>query len=70
MLQCRFGNGFQSLFVPNERFLKNNGLHYVEGEIHLIKGIDPNRWSYFETMEIVKDFKYDGDFKLWWEGSK
>ncbi|WVZ16542.1 hypothetical protein V8G54_009524 [Vigna mungo] len=39
-------------------------------KIHVIKGIDPNRWSYFEAIGIVKDFKYDADFKLWWKGSK
>ncbi|WVY98174.1 hypothetical protein V8G54_030325 [Vigna mungo] len=47
-----------------------NGLRYVGGEIHVIKGIDSDRWSYFEAIGIVKDFKYDADFKLWWKGSK
>ncbi|KAG2403230.1 uncharacterized protein HKW66_Vig0185160 [Vigna angularis] len=51
-------------------FVKNKGLEYVEGEIHVIKGIDPNRWSYFEAMGFVREFKYDAEFKLWWNESK
>ncbi|KAG2380905.1 uncharacterized protein HKW66_Vig0202780 [Vigna angularis] len=35
-----------------------------------MKGVDPDHWSYFEAVGIVKKFKYDADFKLWWKGSK
>ncbi|XP_047175268.1 uncharacterized protein LOC124842755 [Vigna umbellata] len=52
------------------KFMKNNRLQYVRGEIHVIKGIDPNRWSYFEAVRFVKEFKYDIEFKLWWKGLK
>ncbi|XP_047173251.1 uncharacterized protein LOC124841106 [Vigna umbellata] len=52
------------------KFVTNKGLQYVEGEIHVIKGLDPDRWSYFEAVGIVKEFKYDADFKLWWKGLK
>ncbi|WVZ23674.1 hypothetical protein V8G54_002218 [Vigna mungo] len=48
----------------------DRGLRYVGGEVHVVVGIDPDRWSYFEAVDIVKEFKYDGDFKLWWKGSK
>jgi len=27
-------------------------------------------WSYFEVVGIIRDFKYVGDFKLWWKPSK
>ncbi|XP_014506454.1 uncharacterized protein LOC106766222 [Vigna radiata var. radiata] len=52
------------------KLMKNKGLEYVGGEIHVIRGIDPDMWSYFEAMEFVREFKYDGEFKLWWKGSK
>ncbi|XP_047148636.1 uncharacterized protein LOC124820895 [Vigna umbellata] len=52
------------------KFVINKGLQYVGGEIHVIKGFDLNRWSYFEAVGIVKEFKYDADFKLWWKGLK
>ena len=52
------------------RFERNKGLKYVGGEIHVVKGIDPDFCSYFETLGIVKEFKYEGDVKLWWKGSK
>ncbi|XP_052734739.1 uncharacterized protein LOC128197343 [Vigna angularis] len=52
------------------KFVKNTGIEYVGGEIHVIKGIDPDRWSYFEAVGYVKEFKYDAEFKLWWKGAK
>ncbi|XP_052725442.1 uncharacterized protein LOC108334779 [Vigna angularis] len=52
------------------KFVKNKGIEYVGGEIHVIKGIDPDRWSYFEAVGYVKEFKYDAEFKLWWKGAK
>ncbi|WVZ11944.1 hypothetical protein V8G54_016474 [Vigna mungo] len=48
----------------------DRGLRYVDGEVHVVVGLDPDRWSYFEAVGIVKEFKYDGDFKLWWKGSR
>ncbi|XP_022631481.1 uncharacterized protein LOC106780710 isoform X2 [Vigna radiata var. radiata] len=27
-------------------------------------------WSFFEAVGLVSEFKYDGEFKLWWKGSK
>ncbi|WVZ24109.1 hypothetical protein V8G54_002653 [Vigna mungo] len=48
----------------------DRGLQYVGGEVHVVVGLDPDRWSYFEAVDIVKEFKYDGDFKLWWKGSR
>ncbi|KOM52283.1 hypothetical protein LR48_Vigan09g094200 [Vigna angularis] len=52
------------------KFMKNKGLEYVGGEIHVIRGIDPDMWSYFEAVGFVREFKYCGEFKLWWKGSK
>ncbi|KOM48788.1 hypothetical protein LR48_Vigan07g249200 [Vigna angularis] len=52
------------------KFVSNKGLQYLGGEVHMMKGLDPDRWSYFEAVGIVKEFKYDADFKLWWKGSK
>ncbi|QCD87666.1 hypothetical protein DEO72_LG3g2205 [Vigna unguiculata] len=51
------------------RFEKNRGVKYVGGEIHVVKCIDPDRWSYFEALGIVKEFKYGGEVRLWWKGS-
>ena len=62
--------GFAVAFHHMGRFERNRGLKYVGGEIHVVKGIDPDFWSFFEALGIVKDFKYAGDVKLWWKGSK
>jgi len=51
------------------RFEKKRGVKYVGGEIHVVKCIDPDRWSYFEALGIVKEFKYGGEVRLWWKGS-
>ncbi|WVZ06586.1 hypothetical protein V8G54_019932 [Vigna mungo] len=40
------------------KFMNNKGIEYVGGEIHVIKGIDPDR------------VQVSGEFKLWWKGSK
>ncbi|QCD84286.1 hypothetical protein DEO72_LG2g4638 [Vigna unguiculata] len=53
-----------------DRFKHNRGLKYVGGEIHVVKGINPDFWSFFEALGILKEFKYGGDVKLFWEGSK
>lgn len=52
------------------KFVNNNKLQYVAGEIYIIKGVDLDRWLYFEGVRIVKEFIYDAEFKLWWKGSK
>ncbi|WVZ21257.1 hypothetical protein V8G54_008579 [Vigna mungo] len=53
------------------RFVNDKGLRYVGGEEHVIIGVDPDRWSYFEALGIIKEeFKYAADFKLWWKGSR
>ena len=62
--------GFAVAFHHMGRFERNKGLKYVGGEIHVVKGIDPDFWSYFEALGIVKEFKYGDDVKLWWKGSK
>ena len=62
--------GFNVAFHHMGRFERNRGLKYVGGEIHVVKGIDPNFWSFFEALGIVKEFKYGGEVKLWWKGSK
>jgi len=62
--------GFAVAFHHMGRFERNKGLKYVGGEIHVVKGIDPDFWSYFEALGIVKEFKFGGDVKLWWKGSK
>ena len=45
-------------------------LVYVGGEKHRIHNVDPDMWSYFEAVNIVKEFKYVGEFKLWWKPNK
>jgi len=62
--------GFAVAFHHMGRFERNRGLKYVGGEIHVVKGIDPDFLSFFEALGIVKDFKYAGHVKLWWKGSK
>jgi len=62
--------GFAVAFYHMGRFERNRGLKYIDGEIHVVKGIDPDFWSYFEALVIVKEFKYAREVKLWWKGSK
>jgi len=62
--------GFAAAFHHMGRFERNTRLKYVGGEIHVVKGIDPDFWSYFEALGIVKELKYGGDVNLWWKGSK
>ena len=62
--------GFDVAFHHMGRFERNRGLKYVGGEIHVVKGIDLDFWLFFEALGIVKEFKYGGDVKLWWKGSK
>lgn len=45
------------------KFINYKVLQYVEGEVHIIKAVDPDQWSYFEAMKIIKDLK-DAYFKL------
>jgi len=62
--------GFAVAFHHMGRFERNRGLKYVGGEIHVVSGIDPDFWSFFEALGIVKEFKYAGDVRLWWKGLK
>jgi len=62
--------GFTVAFHHIGRVERNSGLKYVRGEIHVVKGIDPDFWSFFEALGILKEFKYAGDVKLWLKGSK
>lgn len=32
--------------------------------------LDPNMCSYFDALGIMREFKYDGDFNLWWKPKK
>ncbi|WVY93030.1 hypothetical protein V8G54_032118 [Vigna mungo] len=62
---------FEILLHHMGRFVNDKGLRYVGGEEHVIVGVDPDRWSYFEALGIIKEqFKYGADFKLWWKGSR
>jgi len=48
-----------------ERF-RGRMLHYEGGEEHVVCGLDPDIWSYFEALGILKkDFKYDGELYMW-----
>jgi len=62
--------GFAVVFHHMGRFERNMRLKYVRGEIHVVKGIDPDFCSFFEALGILKEFKYVGDVKLWWKGPK
>jgi len=61
--------GFTVAFHHMNRFERNRRLKYVGGEIHVVKRIDPDFWSFFGALGNVKKFKYCGDVKLWWKGS-
>ena len=46
-------------------------LRYEGGEEHVVCGLDPDMWSYFEALGILKkDFKYDGELYMWWKPKK
>lgn len=36
------------------------------GENHVVKGVD-GVWSYFEALDIVRNFKCIRNVKLWWK---
>ena len=71
LLLCNVGFeiGFDLVLYHTGRFEKKRGVKYVGGEIHVVKCIDPYRWSYFEALGIVKEFKYGSEVRLWWKGS-
>ena len=46
--------GFVVAFHHMGRFKRNKGLKYVWGEIHVVKGIDPNFWSYLKHWASSK----------------
>jgi len=53
-----------------ERF-RGRMLRYEGGEEHVVRGLDPDMWSYFEALGILKkDFKYDGELYMWWKPKK
>jgi len=60
---------FNVTFHHMGRFKKIRGLKYIGGEIHVVKGIDLDFWSFFGALGTVKEFKY-GDVKLWWRDLK
>ncbi|KAK7290308.1 hypothetical protein RIF29_04627 [Crotalaria pallida] len=39
---------------------------YEGGEIHPVKGLDPDRWSYFEALSILRDLGYGVGGSMWW----
>ncbi|KHN31707.1 hypothetical protein glysoja_022572 [Glycine soja] len=45
-------------------------LYYKGGEVHVIHGLDANKWSYFEAMRLLTELgdKGDGDLEVWWKG--
>jgi len=48
-----------------ERF-RGRMLCYKGREEHVVHGLDPDIWSYFEALSILKkDFKYDGELYMW-----
>jgi len=53
------------------KFLKaKKKLLYIGRDKHKINNVDSDMWSYFEVVNIVKEFKYVGEFKLWCKPSK
>jgi len=57
---------FQSSSITWGRMLRYEG-----GEEHVVRGLDPDMWSYFEALGILKkDFKYDGELYMWWKLKK
>ncbi|CAJ1962087.1 unnamed protein product [Sphenostylis stenocarpa] len=51
------------------KFMRLKNLRYEGGEKHRICNINSNMWSYFKVVGIVNEFKYVGQFKLWWKSS-
>lgn len=44
-------------------------LFYIGGEKHRIYNVDTDTWLHFEAVNIIKKFKYVGQFTLWWKPS-
>ena len=65
--------GFSVVFHHMGKFERFRGrmLRYEGGEEHVVRGLDPDMWSYFEALGILKkDFKYDGELYMWWKPKK
>jgi len=65
--------GFSIVFYHMGKFERFRGrvLCYEDGEKHVMRGVDPDIWSYFEALGIVKkDFKYDGQMYIRWKSKK
>lgn len=44
-------------------------IHYVGGDVNIVHGVDLDKWSFFEAIDIVReDFGDGGTVKLWWKG--
>jgi len=45
-------------------------MHYEAGDKHVVRGVNPDMWSYSKALGIVREFKYDGEVKVWWKPKK
>lgn len=53
-----FQMGFDVTLDNMGKFENNRELQHIGGEMHVLKRIIHNRWSYFKGLKIVEDFKY------------
>ncbi|XP_058754865.1 uncharacterized protein LOC131628014 [Vicia villosa] len=64
---------FKVVFYTKGSFVKDEGLTYEGGNVYAVSGQDPDYWSYFEAVDLIKDmdsaFKVE-DVKMWWKTEK
>ncbi|CAK8565570.1 unnamed protein product [Lathyrus sativus] len=52
------------IFHHGGNFIHEKHTFYKEGSETIVKGQDPDKWSFFEAVSLVKEWGHNG-FKLW-----
>ncbi|KAJ1423998.1 hypothetical protein SESBI_12001 [Sesbania bispinosa] len=47
--------------------VKDPKVHYQGGKVHVFHGLDPDNWSYFEALGLLKDLCHVDRVKMWWK---
>ncbi|KAJ1390255.1 hypothetical protein SESBI_37617 [Sesbania bispinosa] len=47
--------------------VKDLKVHYQGGKVHVFHGFDPDNWSYFKDLGLLKDLCHVDMAKMWWK---
>ncbi|XP_058724923.1 uncharacterized protein LOC131596316 [Vicia villosa] len=67
--QTSMGN-FKMIFFTKGSFVKDPKIRYEGGNVFAVTGQDPDIWSYFEAIDLVKGITPDFDaskVRMWWK---